>query len=150
MPPQLKRILPLFTVFVLLFLFIRYLLIPDSFGEHGHYRFNSVEENMQKKINYAGNKICGDCHEDYVENLTLDLHAGLSCETCHGPGMAHSEIEDAESITIERDRKFCGLCHSLNSSRKIEMVVQVDLNDHNIEKNCIDCHNPHMPWEIEE
>lgn len=150
MPPQLKRILPLFAVFVLLFLFIRYLLVPESFGEHGHYRFNSVEDNKQKEIHYGGKELCADCHDDYVEYLKLDLHAGLSCETCHGPGLVHAELEDAASISIERDRKFCGLCHSLNYSRKAEVVVQIDLNDHNTEQKCIECHNPHMPWEIEE
>ena len=54
----------------------------------------------------VGSAACADCHEDHVENLKLDLHAGLSCETCHGPGLAHSELEDAESISIESDRKF--------------------------------------------
>ena len=150
MPPQLKRILPLFAVFVFLFLLIRYFLIPESFGEHGHYRFNSVEDNKKKEIHYAGKELCAECHEDHVENLKTDLHADLSCETCHGPGLAHSVLEDAASISIEGDRQFCGLCHSLNPSRKMKVVVQVDIQDHNIEKKCIECHNPHMPWEIEE
>lgn len=150
MPPQLKRILPLFAVFVFLFLVARYLLVPDSFYEKGHYRFNSVSDNQNKELHYGGKDLCSECHEEYLGYLQSDLHADLSCETCHGPGLAHSELEDAASITIDREREFCGLCHSKNASRKAKVVTQVDLSDHNIGQKCIECHNPHIPWEIEE
>lgn len=150
MPPQLKRLLPLFVAFVFLFLFVRYFLIPDSFGEHGHYRFNSVDENKNKELHYAGKTLCFECHEEQAISLESDLHASLSCETCHGPGLTHSNSEDAANILVPVDREFCGLCHSSNSSRKKSVIVQIDLTEHNIEKNCIDCHNPHMPWEITE
>ena len=150
MPPQLKRLLPLFAVFVFLFLVIRYFLVPESFGEHGHYRFNSVEDNKKKEFHYAGKESCVECHEDQVENMESDLHASLACETCHGPGLAHIEQEDAASILVPVEREHCGLCHSYNPARKKKMVVQVDLKDHNIEKKCIECHNPHMPWELKD
>lgn len=150
MPPQLKRILPLFAVFVALFLFVRYLLVPDSFGEKGHYRFNSLADNLDKELHYGGKDLCMDCHEEYIVSLQSDLHAGLSCETCHGPGLKHSQLEDAASIAIDRERASCGMCHSLNASRNAKVVIQVDLNEHNTEKKCVECHNPHMPWEIEE
>ncbi len=150
MPPQLKRLLPLFAVFVILFLVVRYFLVPESFGEHGHYRFNSVEDNANQELHYAGKELCADCHEDQVENLESDLHASLSCETCHGPGLAHSTLEGSVTLLMPDEREFCGLCHSFNPTRKKKMVAQVDLNDHNIEKKCIECHNPHMPWELTE
>jgi len=44
MPPQLKGLLPLFSVFEFLFLLVRYFLVPESFGEHTHYRPNSLED----------------------------------------------------------------------------------------------------------
>lgn len=150
MPPQLKRILPLFVFFVFLFLLARYFLVPESFGEHGHYRFNAIADIKKTELHYAGSESCAECHSDQVENLALDLHARISCETCHGPGLNHIELETSTSIIIPYDREFCGLCHSLNPSRKMKVVAQVDLNDHNIEKKCIECHNPHMPWELKE
>ena len=150
MPPQLKRLIPLFAVFIGLFLVARYLLIPESFGEHGHYRFNSIDENKNIVLRYAGSEICIDCHEDQVEFLSSDLHAGLSCETCHGPCLDHANLEDSAQIIIPNQREFCGLCHAYNPTRKKDVIVQVDLSEHNIEKNCIECHNPHMPWELKE
>lgn len=150
MPPQLKRLLPLFAFFVFLFLVLRYFLVPESFGEHGHYRYNSVEENAKKELHYAGKESCAECHEDEVEGLGSDLHASLSCETCHGPLLAHSNLEDSATVLIPKERELCGLCHSMNPTRKKKLIAQVYLNDHNIEKNCIECHNPHMPWDLKE
>ncbi|NQU34499.1 MAG: hypothetical protein HQ521_14805 [Bacteroidetes bacterium] len=150
MPPQLKRLLPLFAAFVIVFLIVRQLLIPESFGEHGHYRFNSVEDNKIKELHYAGKDMCNDCHEDQAINLASDVHATIACETCHGPGLAHIELETATSIIKPTDRNFCGLCHALSPTRKSNVIVQVDLSDHNIEQLCIECHNPHMPWELKE
>jgi len=34
MPPQIKRLLPLFVVFIGLFLLARHFLIPESFGKY--------------------------------------------------------------------------------------------------------------------
>ncbi len=150
MPPQLKRLIPLFALFVLIFIVARYFLVPESFGEAGHYRFNSLEDNMDRELHYAGKMACAECHEEYYEYLSTDMHAGLSCETCHGPGLKHIEEEDAAYITVPRSREFCGLCHAMNPTRNADVVIQVDLTDHNTEKNCVECHNPHIPWEIAE
>jgi hypothetical protein len=150
MPPQLKRLLPLFAVFVVLFLVARYLLIPDSFGEHGHYRYKSVNENKEKTLHYAGKAMCADCHEERVSDLASGEHANISCETCHGPALAHANLEDSATLILPKTREFCGLCHSFNPTRKLRVIAQVDLNDHNVGKNCIDCHNPHVPWDLKE
>lgn len=149
MPPQLKRLIPLFAVFITLFLVARHLLIPDSFGEIGHYRFNSIQENKDMVLNYAGKEACAECHDDKAEELGLDMHANISCENCHGPGMAHYDNPEPSNINIPRERAHCGLCHQFNSTRG-DKIAQIDLNDHNVESKCIECHNPHMPWEIKE
>jgi DnaJ-class molecular chaperone len=150
MPPQLKRILPLFILFIILFLVVRSFLVPESFGEAGHYRFNSLDDNSNRELYYAGKQACAECHEEYLEYLSTDMHAGLSCETCHGPGLKHIATEDAANIQVPRTRELCGLCHGLNPTRKKDVVAQVDLKEHNVEQSCVECHNPHMPWEITE
>jgi hypothetical protein len=150
MPPQLKRLLPLFAVFIIIFLVIRHFAVPESFGEHGHYRFNSVEENKEELMNYAGKESCTECHDDKTAELASDVHAGLACESCHGPGLAHYDNPDSNRVIVPNERAFCGLCHAINSSRNIKVIVQVDLKDHNPDKKCIECHNPHMPWELKE
>ena len=149
MPPQLKTLIPLFAVIITLFFVARYFLIPTSFGEQGHYRFNSVEENKKRALRYAGKNACAECHDDKADEMGSDMHANLSCETCHGPGLAHYDNPEPTNILIPDERSHCGLCHSYNSTRK-NIIAQIELNNHNSGKKCIECHNPHMPWEIKE
>ncbi|MEZ5084676.1 MAG: hypothetical protein R2750_14735 [Bacteroidales bacterium] len=149
MPPQLKTLIPLFAVFILLFLIARYFLIPDSFGEEGHFRFDSIEENRAKSMNYAGKDACAECHDDKALEMESDMHAGISCESCHGPGLAHYDNPDSVRLIVPVEREFCGLCHAYNPTRKSK-IAQVDLNEHNVDNNCIECHNPHLPWELKE
>jgi len=149
MPPQLKRLIPLFAIFITLFLTARYFLVPESFGETGHYRFNSIQENMDKPLYYAGRDACAECHDDKAEELVSGMHATLACESCHGPGLAHSEEPEPENIIVPTERKSCGICHAFNLTREGKVAL-VDLNDHNIDSKCIECHNPHKPWEIVE
>ena len=141
MPPQLKRLIPLFAIFIFLFLAARSFLVPKSFGEQGHYRFNSIAENKEKAMIYAGKEACDDCHSDRIQEMETDLHKGISCETCHGPGSAHIANPDSIKPMIPKGRDFCGMCHSLNPSRS-KLVHQVDLKEHNVTENCIECHNP--------
>ncbi len=150
MPPQLKTLIPLFAVLLILFLVVRTLLVPESFGEIGHYRADAIEENGVFPINYAGNSACIECHDTEREKIASDAHKGLSCESCHGPGAKHAENHE---VVLEKPgtREECGRCHSLNSARRTETVIQVDIKEHHMEKeNCIDCHNPHAVWEMKE
>ncbi len=149
MPPQLKTLIPLFAVFILIFLIARYFLVPTSFGEQGHYRFNSIQENEDKPLYYAGKEACAECHDDKTAEMESDMHANISCETCHGPGLAHYDNPDSVRLIIPDERASCGLCHAYNPTRN-HKITQVDLSDHNIDKKCIECHNPHLPWEITE
>jgi hypothetical protein len=148
MPPQIKRLLPLFVLFIGLFLLARHFLIPESFGKYGHYRALSLEDNAAFKPNYTGKEACAKCHDTIAEAISLDVHSDLSCETCHGAGQAHADNPDSVKILKPSGREFCGLCHSINPARDRNVVNQVNLGEHNIGKDCIECHNPHKPWEL--
>jgi hypothetical protein len=150
MPPQIKRLLPLFALFIGLFLLVRYLLIPESFGEYGHYRGNSIQENAAVPMHYAGRDACMECHDDMAAELAADAHASIACESCHGPGLDHATYADSIGIAKPSGREFCGLCHSLNPARKTGVVKQVDLKDHNTDNDCIECHKAHKPWEMKD
>jgi hypothetical protein len=148
MPPQLKTLLPLFAAFILLFIVARHFLVPESFGEKGHYRFNSIEENKEKALIYAGKESCTECHAENAALIQSDVHATLSCETCHGPGNAHCSDPKTMKMDLPRERENCGKCHDFNPSRG-KIIQQVDIKVHHIEKiRCIECHNPHAPWQI--
>jgi nitrate/TMAO reductase-like tetraheme cytochrome c subunit len=145
-PPQLKRLAIAFSIFIAAFLIIRHFLVPDSFGQFGFYRGASLQEIAMTPMKYAGQKACFDCHQD-IEDLKLqDVHSDIRCETCHGPGLKHSENGDTTLLQRPTSREFCGLCHSKNAGKQKSMIFQVDLKEHNVNKRCIDCHNPHQPW----
>jgi hypothetical protein len=151
MPPQLKTLLPVLVLFIGIFLTARHFLIPESFGKYGHYRANSLDEIAALPANYAGKTVCIDCHDTEAALLASDAHSGLSCEVCHGPGAKHADDAEKNILVKPGTREFCGKCHNINPARKIEVINQIDIKTHNIErKNCIDCHNPHAVWEMKE
>lgn len=149
-PPQLKRLSLAFAIFISAFLFIRHSLVPKSFGQYGFYRGASLEEIAQLPVKYAGHKACLDCHQDIDDLKQQDVHSELSCETCHGPGQKHSENGDTTLLEKPVSRESCGMCHSKNAAKRKEAVFQVDLKEHNVNKKCIECHNPHQPWKMKE
>lgn len=151
MPPQLRRLIPMFIVFIGLFLILRHFLIPDTFGQYGHYRGDALLDNSSKERAHASKEDCFDCHDDIKEKLENDVHAGLSCLICHGPGLEHVDNPEAANIQKEGDRAFCGRCHQLHTARSLDNIIQVDIATHHTEEEkCIECHNPHEVWEAME
>lgn len=148
MLPQLRVLAILFTALILIFLVTRKLLIPDSFGQYGNYRGNALIDNQNHETRYAGKQVCINCHSDIFELLQQDMHQGLSCETCHGPGLKHADSMEPADIMKMSSRDDCGRCHGYNPAR-LGKVAMVDINTHNIETGkCINCHNPHQVWMI--
>jgi Cytochrome c554 and c-prime len=148
-PPQLNRLAIAFTIFISLFLVLRHFLVPATFGEYGHYRGASLIDNASPAIHYAGQQACFKCHQDIEDKKALDVHSDIHCETCHGPGEKHViSSKVADILRPSGNREFCGRCHSLNAAKQKSAIFQVDLSKHNVGKNCIECHNPHQPWEM--
>jgi hypothetical protein len=147
-PPQITRLALAFAIFTSLFLVLRHFLVPKTFGLYGHYRAASLIDNAQPEIHYAGQQACFKCHQDIEDKKVQDVHSEIHCETCHGPGEKHSLNSKKEDILKPSGRAFCGKCHSLNAAKLKSAIFQIDLAKHNIGKNCIECHNPHQPWEL--
>jgi hypothetical protein len=147
-PPHIRRLILAFAIFIGLFIVARSFLYPVSFGEYGYYRGNTLSEVKAAEIFYAGNASCIECHKDIAEAKGTDLHSDIRCESCHGAGMQHSLKPDSIKLTLPSGREFCGKCHGLNAARLKETVNQVNLDEHNVGHNCIECHNPHKPWEL--
>jgi len=148
LPPQIYRLAVAFAVFISLFLVARHFLRPATFGEYGHYRAAALIDNAQVELHYAGQEACFECHQDIQDMKSQDVHSKIHCETCHGPGLKHVASGEAADILKPAGREFCGSCHALNAGRLSSAVVQVDLGKHNTGKNCLECHNPHQPWEM--
>ena len=147
-PPQLTRLAIAFAIFISLFLVLRHFLVPDTFGEYGHYRGASLIDNALPEIHYAGQQACFECHQDIEDMKKLDVHNEIHCETCHGPGQKHVLSGEAADILKPTGREFCGRCHSTNAAKQISAVFQIDLKKHNVNRNCLECHNPHQPWKM--
>lgn len=147
-PPQIPRLATAFAIFIALFLVLRHFLVPDTFGKYGPYRAAAMDDYAMLPINYSGQQACFTCHQDIQDLKATDVHSDIHCETCHGPGQKHVVSKLAVDILKPSGREFCGNCHVLNAAKKKDAINQIDLNTHNIGKNCIECHNPHQPWEM--
>ena len=147
-PPQLTRLAIAFAIFISLFLLVRAMLIPETFGEYGHYRGDALEDNAGFEAHFTGQTVCLDCHQDIEDKKLTDVHSEIRCEACHGPGYKHIEKGDTSLIVKPAGREFCGKCHSKNAARRRDAVFQIDIKSHNAGKDCTECHNPHQPWEM--
>ena len=147
-PPQLTRLGIAFAIFISLFLVARHFLVPPSFGQYGHYRGASLEDNAKQETHYSGQKACVDCHQDVEELKLQGPHKGIHCETCHGPGQKHVLSAEAKDITKPAGREFCGSCHAQNAAKPKTAIKQVDMSKKSDGKNCTECHNPHQPWKV--
>ena len=139
--------------FVALILLARYLLVPKDFGVQGKsftynfHRAGNVQDWKNFPVKYVGQEVCVECHEDNGEALASSPHAIIQCENCHGPGVKHIEAESAETITINRSRALCLRCHAdlgyvgINRSN----IPSINPNEHNVDSECAECHNPHNP-----
>ena len=145
-PPHIKRLILVFALVIALFLLARHFLVPETFGKYGPYRAASMDDYSLLEIHYSGQQACFDCHQDVQDLKAQDVHSGIHCETCHGPGQKHVVSSEASDILKPTGREFCGRCHGKNAAKLQETIFQVDLAKHNVGKNCTECHNPHQPW----
>lgn len=143
-PKQMIPIIIIFAILIGIFIAAQIYLVPDSFGEYGHYRADAVGEVAALQPIYAGFQICVECHDDIVETKAGSNHRGLSCETCHGPAGAHVEAPDEVTPTVPIERDFCLLCHGYNPSRP-SGFPQILQGFHNPGQNCMTCHEAHNP-----
>lgn len=142
------QVLRLAVVFILLgagLVTARVKLVPESFGELGHFRADAVDTAAAVPAKYAGWQVCVECHDGEGEAKRRSYHRTLSCEVCHGPSLAHAEEPDALLPVVPRKRgEVCLYCHSYLASRPTGFP-QVIERLHNPMEACIKCHDPHDP-----
>jgi hypothetical protein len=83
------KIFSLIGAFLIVFIVVDRILQPDSFGLHGHYRWNANNENQALKIVNQNIKVCKECHEDIYQLHEKDAHNSVPCVDCHGAGDLH-------------------------------------------------------------
>ncbi len=148
MQQHLKKVLILLAMMIIAFLIIRSLFVPESFGQYGWYRGNSVNEIMNFKVNNSNSTDCADCHQSIYLTWSNGSHNTVNCDDCHGPTEDHVNNNRIIPQPANDSREFCGLCHFQNVARPKDFP-QIDPNSgHGEGLNCTYCHNPHKPWFI--
>ncbi|MBI2900122.1 MAG: cytochrome C [Planctomycetes bacterium] len=138
------------------FVGVRHFLIPKSFGQAGHYRYDSIFEYMAQEPNHGSRESCRKCHEEKFAETVKGRHAPVQCEVCHAPVSAHAKDDKKiADMPTNPNHKLCALCHQKLDSRP-KGFPQVDLRRHLAgggrtvaatipDAACFECHSAHEP-----
>jgi hypothetical protein len=145
LPVQVRAILLLAILIVASFFFVRSQLIPESFGQTGHFRQNAIREVAAQEPHFADERACMPCHPGIEEAKVRSAHSKVWCEVCHGPAHIHAS-DPARHRPPRRTigSAFCLQCHRKNAS-KPDDFPQIDEAEHRPGIQCRECHNPHAP-----
>jgi len=140
---HLVRLVVVVLIAIAAFAGLRSLMVPETFGQYGHYRGSALEGNRQRPVSFAGRQACAECHDGVVEAKKAGKHVLVGCEACHGPLAKHAE--DPSLKPVKPDAVvLCARCHEKNSA-KPRGFPQVAAKEHNAGMACGDCHQPHQP-----
>jgi hypothetical protein len=141
---HLIRVALVFVAGVILFVLVRGMIVPKSFGQYGHYRADALKDIAARTPKYAGREACEACHQEIVDVKKLGKHSIVGCEACHGPLGKHAE-DPTSLVPVKPDTKvLCVKCHEANSA-KPKTFPQVVSKEHAGDTACGECHQPHRP-----
>lgn len=89
-------------------------------------------------------KECSPCHTQIARLKIVSPHVSLSCTECHKAREEHKIYPRQYPPTKPTGREFCGKCHAKSSVIAFE-VPKIDMETHNPDFMCWDCHYPHYP-----
>ncbi len=141
---------------------IRPLVLPNEFGEYGHYRPGAVTDEANRMARNMTNESCLECHP-FIRKVHLKgVHETVSCEVCHGAYADHVEndkvIGTMPVVRGDDIKNLCLRCHNkIIRARPPESIKMIALPEHLEEKNvrtdhiCNQCHHVHAPmkWVLE-
>ena len=141
---HLFRMASVFAIGIVLFLVLRAIFVPRSFGQYGHYRGAALAEIAAKPIMFAGHGACEGCHTEVYEVKSKGVHAHVACEACHGPLAKHADDPTALQPPKMDVAVLCVRCHEAGIA-KPRGFPQVKSEEHSGGVACNTCHQPHSP-----
>ncbi len=129
---------------LLVFLLLRQVLVPKTFGRYGHYRATALDDIRARPISFAGQTACAMCHDEVVAVRAKGSHHGVSCEACHGPLAKHADDPSTLKPKQLAGTGLCQTCHRADPA-KPKQFPQVSPEEHSGGAECISCHQPHSP-----
>lgn len=156
-PAYARRVFAILAVLVAAGLAVRWVLVPDDFGRDGTFRASAPEEEAAREPVLQGVDVCGRCHADERARHEKDVHAGVPCEVCHGPGAEHvkareaGEPADRGHVFRELAQANCLACHGRLMARPT-LFPTITVKEHyalvgvkDMGTACQECHDPHEP-----
>lgn len=141
---HLLRLAGVYVAGTLSFLVIRAFVVPQSFGQYGHYRGASITEIAAHPAKFAGHQTCETCHTDVAQTKSTGKHAGVNCEACHGPQAKHADDPASVDPGKPDTAVLCVQCHAASAARPKDFP-QVNADEHSGGAPCGTCHQPHSP-----
>ena len=141
---HLIRVAVVFLVGLILFVVVRGMIVPKSFGQYGHYRADALQDIAARTPAFAGREACANCHQEIVDLKMTGKHAGVGCEACHGPLAKHADDPGSLVPVLPDTKVLCVKCHEANSA-KPRNFPQVISKEHAGDTACGTCHRPHKP-----
>lgn len=124
-----------------------WLLVPNTFGEHGYYRGSNVHEWIRMPAQFSpDNSACAQCHRPVASTWARGEHRNISCQTCHGARLSHIQGKGEPSApTLELSPELCLLCHDAGVVGRPIDFPKIIPGEHSGGLECTLCHNPHSP-----
>lgn len=141
---HLLRVAAVFLAGLVLFLLVRAVLVPEGFGEYGHYRAPALKDIRAAEPSFGGRQACADCHTDVADLLKKGKHAAVGCEACHGALARHADDQEKQKPAKLDAKKLCLTCHTVNVAKPAKFP-QIDPAAHGEGAACTACHVPHDP-----
>ncbi len=141
---HLIRLAGVFLLGVVLFLVLRSVMVPRSFGRYGPFRGDALAEISSRPVSFAGHETCENCHPDEAALKASGAHKTVNCESCHGPLAKHADDPGTVQPVLPDVAKLCIRCHSENIA-KPSGFPRVDAKEHSGGQACDTCHKPHSP-----
>jgi hypothetical protein len=120
-------------------------IASSTVAEYGFHPETNARAWTAHQLSYGGAAMCATCHSPEYGKATTASHAGIGCESCHGPLLDHAIAaadtpETLPAIAVPTN-KLCLTCHAQATGRPAG-VRQIVPSAHYVSA-CLDCHDPH-------